>query len=77
MAEEVISISDPNPDEIGAVLLDGRTRAELFPRAQPHFFPLRARHLGESLTRATSRQTLSSPEALIAAAPKYFGDTKY
>ena len=75
--EEVVTLSSPTSSETGILLLDERTRPELFPRAATRLFPLRARHLGRSLSLAITRQTLSTPAEWIAASPKYFGDTKF
>jgi tRNA threonylcarbamoyl adenosine modification protein YeaZ len=56
-------------------LVDERTPA--LQGVKSEIFPLRARHLGEALARATTRKTHATPAELIAATPHYFGETRY
>lgn len=63
-------------DESVMVLLDERTPMSLLPqddRLRGEVFPLKARHLAETLQRAASRRTLVTPEEWMAATPQYFG----
>lgn len=67
------------PIETGVkFLLDEKSRGENFsgvPAFQREIFPLRAKHLGTALTRATSRRSLVIPSDYINAGPEYFGSS--